>query len=55
MRIEIIIRDEQPPDERYVRASISLESLQAMGVEERKEVLYDHFLRAYYEMMWGGA
>lgn len=50
MKIEILIRDEQPVNERYVRAPISMEAMRIMTVEERLTALYEQFLRVYYEM-----
>lgn len=50
MKIEIVIRDEQRVNERFIKAPISMEALQALTVEEQKNALHDAFLRAYYEM-----
>jgi hypothetical protein len=50
MIVEIVIRDQRPPNTGYVKAPISMEAMEAMTVEERKDALYDSFLRAYYEL-----
>ncbi len=50
MRIEIVVRDENPVNERFTRTALSLEAVSAMS----KDVLKDHLLTTleftYHEM-----
>lgn len=54
MIIEIIIRDENRPQEKFVCAPISLELMEKSSKEERKDLLHKAFVSALaYREMFG--